>query len=688
MQRRIAVLAALVLTLGTIGAGQATATDEGLSIEVVSTRAELVSGGDALVRVNLPRHGDPAGVRIDVAGRDVTAAFHAQPDRSLLGLVEGMADGSNVITARQRFGDRAKLVVTNHPIGGPLFAGPQVQPWVCGTVAAGLGPATDTQCNAPTRISFAYKNINTGQFAPYDPAAPPPAAQIASTTTDQGTTVPYIVKVERGTADRGVYDIAALATGWNHKLVVPFGGGAAPHHSQDLPLPILDDSVLSRGFMIATSGLDIQGQNANGTVSAESVLMLKEHIIERYGQIRYTIGAGCSGGAIQQQLIAATYPGLLNGIQPNCSFTDVWTTGTEVVDCHLLLHYFSAVSPALWPDPVQRALVDGHKDFTDCLAWEASFAPVNDPTRAANCNLPAALVYQPQTNPTGVRCTIADYQIAVWGARPSDGFARLPAGNFGVQYGLKALNAGQITPAQFIDLNTKIGSTDIDFHFQPQRSLPDPGASRIAYRAGQVTDARQLADVPIIDLRGYNESREIHTSFHSYKMRAKLDRDNGGHGNQIIWTFPPSPSILAPPPIALQSLLLMDRWLADIEADKSHKPLRVKVIADKPVEAVDQCYINGNPTTDQKLCATTYPAFGDTRIAAGAPLSDDTLQCRLTRPHRDDYQVNLTDADWSAIRAAFPLGVCDWTKPAFGAQPSVPWLTFADGPGGTPLGDD
>jgi hypothetical protein len=693
MQRGIAALAVLVVTFGLLSTGQASANPPGLlSIEVLSNRADLISGGDALVRVSIPRHVD--GVRIDVDGHDVTSAFHAEPDGNLVGLVEGLAVGENKLTARPRHGVGARLVITNHPIGGPLFAGPQVQPWVCGTERAGLGPATDAQCNAPTRFSFAYKNAQTGQFAAYDPAAPPPAAQIASTTTDRGVTVPYIVRLERGTANRGIYDIAVLlqpgeATprAWNHKLVVPFGGGAAPHHTQDLPLAILDDSVLSRGFMIATSGLNVQGQNANIITSAEAVLMAKEHIVERYGPIRYTIGVGCSGGAIQQQLMAATYPGLLDGLQPNCSYTDVVTTGTEVVDCHLLLNYFTVTSPALWPDPAQRALVDGHHDVTDCVAWNLAFAPVNDPTRAANCNLPPALVYNPATNPTGVRCTISDYMIAIWGAREQDGFAKLPGGNFGVQYGLNALNAGQITPAQFLDLNAKIGSKNIDWQFQPRRSLPDPGATQIAYVAGLVTDARKLADVPIIDLRGYHETQEIHTSFHSYKMRAKLDRDNGTHANQIIWTFPPSPSILPPPAIALQSFLLMDSWLAGIESDHSGKPRSAKVIAHKPAAAVDMCFIDNVPVTDTARCAAAFPPFADARIAAGSPLTDDVLQCRLKRPQRTDYRVTFTDAEWAALRAAFPIGVCDWSKPGMAVRPSIPWLTFADGPGGRPLGD-
>jgi hypothetical protein len=74
-------------------------------------------------------------------------------------------------------------------------------------------------------------------------------------------------------------------------------------------------------------------------------MMLKEHIAETYGSIRYTIGAGCSGGSIQQHVIAADYPGLLDGIQPNCSYQDSWTTANEVNDCHLLRNYFNTVAP-------------------------------------------------------------------------------------------------------------------------------------------------------------------------------------------------------------------------------------------------------------------------------------------------------------------------------------------------------
>jgi hypothetical protein len=170
-------------------------------------------------------------------------------------------------------------------------------------------------------------------------------------------------------------------------------------------------------------------------------------------------------------------------------------------------------------------------------------------------------------------------------------------------------------------------------------------------------------------------------------MRAKLDAANGGHGNQIIWTFPPVRSVLPPPDIALASFFLMDRWLAGIEADHSRKSLSTKVIAHKPADAVDACWIGGTQTTDTARCAATYPPFADARIAAGGPLTDDVLQCQLKRPARADYRVAFTDAQWSALLAAFPGGVCDPSRPSIAASPAIPWTTFAGGPGGRPLGD-
>ena len=48
-------------------------------------------------------------------------------------------------------------------------------------------------------------------------------------------------------------------------------------------------------------------------------------------------------------------------------------------------------------------------------------------------------------------------------------------------------------------------------------------------------------------------------------MRARLDREHGGHRNQLIWEGPTP--IIGDPQCELNSMLAMDRWLAAVEKD-------------------------------------------------------------------------------------------------------------------------
>jgi hypothetical protein len=455
---------------------------------------------------------------------------------------------------------------------------------------------------------------------------------------------------------------------------------------------VLVDMALSRGFMVADSSMNVLGNNCNTVTSAESAMMLKERIAERYGSIRYTIGTGCSGGSIGQQMVANAYPGLVDGLQPACTYADNWTTGTEVMDCHLLANYFKNNPNQPWVP-----MIDGHHDPSDCAAWDVTFSSVQDPKNG--CNAGAGTDYDPNTNPTGCRGALQDFELPIFGKRPSNlwtapekiagGFAKWPYDNVGVQYGLNALNSGLITPDEFVDLNSKIGGMDIDFNFVPHRQQADPGSVKITYQTGLVDDGRQLDRVPIVSLQDWSETGEIHTSFHSWSVRARLDKANGNHDNQIIWTYPASAPILGVGPdsaITLQSFLLIDRWLAAVEADRSGDSLEVKVARNKPADAVDACFVADHEVTDMATCRTLYPYYGDARIVAGGPFTDDVLKCRLRSLNRADYNVAFTDAQWAQLRQAFPTGVCDWSKPGVDQVPSVPWTTFAGGPGGVPLG--
>lgn len=704
---RFIVLVLALMTLSGALASRASAAPDTPTITTLSNRADLISGGDALVEIALPPNVATSSVRVEVDGRDVTAAFAVRPNGRLMGLLTGLVVGENVVTASASGVPTARLTITNHPIGGPVFSGPQVQPWICRTQENGFGPPADAQCNVSPRFSFFYRSSDptrTG-FQPYDPANPP--GDVARTTTDQGQTVPYVVRVETGVINRGWYRIAVLfdptqpwepwapQRGWNGKLSYGFGGGSTPSHYQHNPPAtnpilnispgILDDMALSRGFAVAGASLNVFGQNNNDVVSAETLMMVKERFIERYGEIRYTMGTGCSGGSIQQHLIANAYPGLLDGIQPSCSYPDSKTTGNESVDCSLMLRYFRNTSPHLWPAEQQQAAATGHASISTCTAWVDVFGFDRnaDPRQGCGGDDTEPWIYDPDTNPDGTRCTSHDYQIAVWGRREQDGFARSTYDNVGVQYGLVALQSGEILPEQFVDLNEKVGGRDIDYNWIPQRTEGDAEAQPIAYRSGRVNDARRLDLVPIIDLRG-SSNFEIHTDFNSYALRQRLLGAHGHADNHVIFTA--DTPLALPPGVILESFLLMDRWLAAIETDTSADPRETKVVRHKPTQAVDACYVGEEKITDQAKCRALFPWFGSTRIAAGGPLSNHLLQCQLTPLSRRDYTVVFTDEQWARLQAVFARGVCDWRQPAVGEQPSEPWVTFADGPGGIPLG--
>ena len=58
-----------------------------------------------------------------------------RPNGAYEGVVTGLANGANDLMASMKNGPTVHLTITNHPSGGPVFAGPQVQPWICETVA-------------------------------------------------------------------------------------------------------------------------------------------------------------------------------------------------------------------------------------------------------------------------------------------------------------------------------------------------------------------------------------------------------------------------------------------------------------------------------------------------------------------------------------------------------------------------
>src|SRR5712691_4681997 len=97
-----------------------------LRIKTLSNRADLISGGDAYVEIVLPKRQSATALRVLLNGQDVRSAFAVRANGRVLGLVTGLVDGDNVLVASVgKESHAARLIITNHPIGGPVIAGPQ-----------------------------------------------------------------------------------------------------------------------------------------------------------------------------------------------------------------------------------------------------------------------------------------------------------------------------------------------------------------------------------------------------------------------------------------------------------------------------------------------------------------------------------------------------------------------------------
>ena len=360
-------------------------------------------------------------------------------------------------------------------------------------------------------------------------------------------------------------------------------------------------------------------------------MMLKEHIVETYG-----------ADPLHDR------PGLLGRLLPVHDRLDVpRAAGRDPaqlqlhrpVDDGARRHRLRPAGPLLREEPAPAAGCP-RSTVTATRATARPGTPSSTTCRTRrrreNCKLPDDQVYDPVARPDAVRCNIQDYQEAIWGPRPKaewgpvekqigKGFANRPWGNAGVQYGLRALesgedHAGRVRRHQRQDRRPRPSITSR--RRSARRSTRTP--PRSPTRRGQVTDPRQLANVPIIDLRAYSETGEIHTSFYSYKLRARLDQANGGHANMLIWTFPGSTPILgvAPPKdIVLKSFLLMDEWLARIESDTSGAPLAAEGHARQAGRRARQLLLDGRLAPDRRQrtggrTRSTMPAQRSTRTTA------------------------------------------------------------------------
>jgi len=698
-----------------------------VAIEAVSNQAHLLSGGNVLVQVSSNAPADQLQLQVDGRPVAVQLVSMGNTDSTNLyqALVAGLPLGSSTISVASEE-NTADLQVVNYPITGPIISGEQQSPYFClnelaldaegqkRRFAIGNGEylddsAIDSNCSLPSRIDYVYQSADTDAgFKPLNDLDSRPQ-DLAFTTTNEAIEVPYIVRIETGTINRAIYQFAILhdpssteptalapSSQWNGRLIYTFGGGCEAGYFQGNSTGgVLREEMLGKGYAIASSTLNVNAQGGcNDVISAETAMMVKEHFIESYGEPRYTIGNGGSGGAMQQLLIAGAYPGILDGLMPSLTFADSVSYFTDAQECASLLRNY-VNDPAKGLSDETKAILGGWSMWSVC---DRSLGDRPKRVGPDDCpaQIPESARYHPESNPEGARCSIYDGMRNIFGEKiypeidAQVQFAKSPHDNVGVQYGLLALNAGEIDKSLFLDLNEKIGGWDIDVNSQSQRTIADDDALRIAYETGRITSGGAgLSQVPILDDRVYlDDIGNFHASVYSFVTRARLERDNGHADNFITRRHSREHNIDA------DNLELMDQWLANIAQDTSSLATLDKIVRAKPVELQNDCVApNGerivdDPNFDMEnifnntagACNTLYPPHAGMRLVAGGPLSNDVLKCQLKPIDYADYAVTFTAGEKQRLEATFPAGVCDWSKPGVHQQVNKTWLSYGPAP--------
>lgn len=426
------------------------------------------------------------------------------------------------VTIHGKPGSYLTLQISEVGPAGPIFSGPHQYPFVCRTEKSGLDqPLVDNysgdgipvfmedaqgnktseiagyckDCRIPSRVEYYYRSTSEGFKRMEDPRVRP--NDLAQTTTNDGLTVDYVVRLEIGTINRFIYGLAILEPfdqfgnpidAWNEKLVYRFEGGVGIGHSQgefSVGDPLWHEA-LSRGYAVAYSTGNRTEVHYNLVLAEETAMMVKDHFVKRYGKPEYTIGVGGSGGAIQQYIIGQNHPGLIDAAVPQYSYSDMITQTIYVGDCMLLERYFEVIAPAqgdftfgginlqnfgwlgsveprTWieglssndemPHPIYSKPPFNHMGSTECINGWIGLTPL--------CMNPLwtdveGLDKLPPDVVAKVKWTHWDDLVNIYGL-DEHGYARNTWDNVGVQYGLQALKESKITMKQFLDINAKAG---------------------------------------------------------------------------------------------------------------------------------------------------------------------------------------------------------------------------------------
>ncbi|MDX5300213.1 MAG: DUF6351 family protein, partial [Gammaproteobacteria bacterium] len=281
----------------------------------------------------------------------------------------------------------------------PLRAGPNTYPLLCTIESSWLGqPVVDNQegagmavyaedangkptpevigyskdCLFRSRAWYFYKRAGTDEFHPLEDAH-----DDIERITLNGEETDFVVRVEMGTINRYLYLVAALRGPqetdiakpdpghWNGRLIYRLRGGVGIGRRQGRihPMGMLRDRAaeLALGYAMVYSTANQTSNHYDIWLAADTAQRVKRQFTALYGQPRYTVGIGGSGGGLEQYLFAQNHPGLLDALIPLYSYPDMITQTIYTLDCELLEYYFDVTDGAnpRWHDWGNRRWIQG-----------------------------------------------------------------------------------------------------------------------------------------------------------------------------------------------------------------------------------------------------------------------------------------------------------------------------------------
>ena len=295
-------------------------------ISVASNRADLISGGDALVSVDLiartrERSGSsstettsptrsPSG-RTAATRVSSPVSWRARTSCASVPRTESGAGSRSPTTPSAARCSPANDPALAVPDSAPKRHHPRARPWRSMTSPTPPRPWSSTSTAPSPTPGLRTTRTSPPGAGPRSPRRPPTRARPSRSSSSESreprtaaSTRSQFWWIRPSRSRRGRPSSHGTAS-----TSTPSAARAVSTISSRRSATYATQPASGLGFAVGTSSLNTYANSCSDVISAEALMMTKEIVTERWGPIRYTIGDGGSAGTMQQHMISTPTPG-------------------------------------------------------------------------------------------------------------------------------------------------------------------------------------------------------------------------------------------------------------------------------------------------------------------------------------------------------------------------------------------